>query len=249
MSMNDPLGDMLTRIRNAQMRRTRTSSDARLDAARPRPRRAASRKATSAATRTTEYGNGRTEFEIELKYYDGEPVIREIAARLEARPPRLCRRSTTMPRVAERPRHLHPVDAAGRHGGPRGPREECRRRSALPGLLTGRHIETGDEHVSRRQEARRGPVRRDGDGRRPDGQGEGPEGRTVVRRARRGRRSRSRTAPITVDAARRDQARALACGACPARMVANLVEGVTKGFEKKLEITGVGYARRCRARC
>jgi len=27
---------------------------------------------------TTEYGNGRTEFEIELKYYDGQPVIREI---------------------------------------------------------------------------------------------------------------------------------------------------------------------------
>ena len=28
---------------------------------------------------TTEYGNGRTEFEIELKYYEGEPVIREIS--------------------------------------------------------------------------------------------------------------------------------------------------------------------------
>jgi len=27
---------------------------------------------------TTEYGNGRTEFEIELKYYDGQPVIRDI---------------------------------------------------------------------------------------------------------------------------------------------------------------------------
>ena len=27
---------------------------------------------------TTDYGNGRTEFEIELKYYDGQPVIRSI---------------------------------------------------------------------------------------------------------------------------------------------------------------------------
>ena len=28
---------------------------------------------------TTEHSNGRNEFEIELKYFDGEPVIREIA--------------------------------------------------------------------------------------------------------------------------------------------------------------------------
>src|SRR6185503_29564 len=27
----------------------------------------------------TELGNGRSEFDIELKYFDGEPVIREIA--------------------------------------------------------------------------------------------------------------------------------------------------------------------------
>ena len=27
---------------------------------------------------STEYDNGRTEFEIELKYFDGQPVIREI---------------------------------------------------------------------------------------------------------------------------------------------------------------------------
>jgi small subunit ribosomal protein S8 len=28
---------------------------------------------------STEHGNGRSEFEIELKYFEGEPVIREIA--------------------------------------------------------------------------------------------------------------------------------------------------------------------------
>ena len=27
---------------------------------------------------TVDYGSGRSEFEIELKYFDGEPVIREI---------------------------------------------------------------------------------------------------------------------------------------------------------------------------
>ena len=31
-------------------------------------------------------------------------------------------------------------------------------------------------------------------------------------------------------------------------LVSNLVTGVTKGFEKKLEIPGVAIARRCRAR-
>jgi small subunit ribosomal protein S8 len=28
---------------------------------------------------TAEFGNGRTEFEIELKYFDGAPVIRDIS--------------------------------------------------------------------------------------------------------------------------------------------------------------------------
>jgi small subunit ribosomal protein S8 len=28
---------------------------------------------------STEFGNGRTEFEIELKYFDGAPVIRDIS--------------------------------------------------------------------------------------------------------------------------------------------------------------------------
>ncbi len=36
-------------------------------------------RATSGATRRTELGNGRTEFDIELKYFDGAPVIREVS--------------------------------------------------------------------------------------------------------------------------------------------------------------------------
>ena len=39
MSMNDPLGDMLTRIRNAQMRRKSKVIDAGIASARPRARR------------------------------------------------------------------------------------------------------------------------------------------------------------------------------------------------------------------
>jgi small subunit ribosomal protein S8 len=75
--MNDPLGDMLTRIRNAQQRR--------------RP------KVSSPASKLREHvldvlqaegyirgyaridrKNGQPEFEIELKYANGQPAIREI---------------------------------------------------------------------------------------------------------------------------------------------------------------------------
>ena len=77
MLMNDPLGDMLTRIRNAQMRHK-------------------SLVATPASTlrgwvldvlkdegyirgyAEVEHMGSRPEFEIELKYYDGEPVITDI---------------------------------------------------------------------------------------------------------------------------------------------------------------------------
>jgi small subunit ribosomal protein S8 len=77
MAVNDPLGDMLTRIRNAQMRRKGKVQT-------PGSRLRANVLDVLAAEgyirgyATTEYGNGRTEFEIELKYYDGKPVIREI---------------------------------------------------------------------------------------------------------------------------------------------------------------------------
>ena len=47
----------------------------------------------------TEYGNGRTEFEIELKYSDGEPVIRKIA-RVSKPGRRVYSSVSAMPRVA-----------------------------------------------------------------------------------------------------------------------------------------------------
>ncbi|MCH8168037.1 MAG: 30S ribosomal protein S8 [Proteobacteria bacterium] len=77
MVLNDPLGDMLTRIRNAQMRSKSTvntpASKLRgwvLDVL-----------AAEGYIRGYEAGDnaaGRPEFEISLKYFDGEPVIREL---------------------------------------------------------------------------------------------------------------------------------------------------------------------------
>jgi small subunit ribosomal protein S8 len=78
MSMVDPLGDMLTRIRNAQMRRKNvvTTPGSTLRA------RVLDVLKTEGYIRdysTTSFEAGRTEFSIELKYFDGSPVIREIA--------------------------------------------------------------------------------------------------------------------------------------------------------------------------
>jgi small subunit ribosomal protein S8 len=76
MSMNDPLGDLLSRIRNAQMRSKSkvTSPGSRL------------RESVLDVLKNEGYirgyavvqREGRSEIEIELKYFDGEPVIREI---------------------------------------------------------------------------------------------------------------------------------------------------------------------------
>jgi small subunit ribosomal protein S8 len=78
MSMVDPLGDMLTRIRNAQMRRKNvvTTPGSSLRA------RVLDVLKTEGYIRdysTTSFDAGRTEFNIELKYYEGSPVIREIS--------------------------------------------------------------------------------------------------------------------------------------------------------------------------
>ena len=76
MAMNDPLGDLLSRIRNAQMRNKSkvTSPNSRL------------RESVLDVLKNEGYirgyavveREGRSEIEIELKYFDGEPVIREI---------------------------------------------------------------------------------------------------------------------------------------------------------------------------
>ena len=76
MSMNDPLGDLLSRIRNAQMRNKSKvlSPNSRL------------RENVLGVLKNEGYirgyavveREGRSEIEIELKYFDGEPVIREI---------------------------------------------------------------------------------------------------------------------------------------------------------------------------
>jgi small subunit ribosomal protein S8 len=77
MSVNDPIGDMIARIRNAQMR---SKSKVSMPSSKQRERVAEVLK-TEGFIRgyaSVAHASGRNELEIELKYFDGTPVIREI---------------------------------------------------------------------------------------------------------------------------------------------------------------------------
>ena len=77
MSMSDPLGDMLTRIRNAQMRR-RSSVATPASSLRRRVLDVLADEGYIRGYSQVEYTGGKSEFEIELKYFDGDPVIQTI---------------------------------------------------------------------------------------------------------------------------------------------------------------------------
>ena len=78
MPMTDPLGDMLTRIRNAQMRK-KSSVSSPSSKLRVRVLDVLKSEGYIRGYTTVDFDNGRSEIEIELKYFDGEPVIREIS--------------------------------------------------------------------------------------------------------------------------------------------------------------------------
>src|SRR5580765_8325567 len=78
MQVNDPVGDLIARINNAQMRK------------KPKVITPGSRLRVSVLDvlknegfirgyAAVEHKDGRRELEIELKYFEGEPVIREIS--------------------------------------------------------------------------------------------------------------------------------------------------------------------------
>ena len=78
MQLNDPIGDLIARINNAQMRK------------KPKVSTPGSRLRVSVLDvlksegfirgyAKVDHADGRSELEIELKYFDGEPVIREMS--------------------------------------------------------------------------------------------------------------------------------------------------------------------------
>jgi len=75
--MNDPLGDMLTRIRNAQMR-GKSSVNSPASKLRRWVLDVLKDEGYIRGYSETKIVNGVSELEIELKYYEGQPVIQEI---------------------------------------------------------------------------------------------------------------------------------------------------------------------------
>ena len=78
MSLNDPLGDMITRIRNAQMRnKSKVSTPG--SKLRESVLEVLKTEGYIRGYAAVEHSTGRSKLEIELKYFDGAPVIREIS--------------------------------------------------------------------------------------------------------------------------------------------------------------------------
>src|SRR5690242_1050413 len=97
MSMSDPLGDMLTRIRNGQQARhavvAAPASNLRANVLEVLKREGYIRGFTREDVRP-----GVAELKIELKYVDGEPVIREIS-RISTPGRRIYSKIGDLPRV------------------------------------------------------------------------------------------------------------------------------------------------------
>ena len=75
--MNDPIGDMIARIRNAQMR---SKPKVSIPGSKMRERVLEVLKSEGyiRGFASVSHESGRNELEVELKYFDGTPVIREI---------------------------------------------------------------------------------------------------------------------------------------------------------------------------
>ena len=98
MTMSDPLGDMLTRIRNAQMRR-KTKVETPASGLRENVLAVLEAEGYIRGYSSVENANGMKEFVIELKYFDGAPVIREIT-RISKPGRRVYSSVKNLPRVA-----------------------------------------------------------------------------------------------------------------------------------------------------
>ena len=78
MAVNDPIGDMLTRIRNAQLRR-RPKVVTPASNMRARVLDVLAEEGYIRGYTRVEQKGSLPEFEIELKYFNGQPAIKEIS--------------------------------------------------------------------------------------------------------------------------------------------------------------------------
>lgn len=78
MSMTDPLADMLTRIRNGQQAH-KTAVVSPFSSLRMNVLNVLEKEGFIRGYTRNEYSGGKAELEIQLKYYEGDPVISKIA--------------------------------------------------------------------------------------------------------------------------------------------------------------------------
>jgi len=97
MPINDPIGDMIARIRNAQMR-TKSKVSVPGSTQRERVLEVLKTEGYIRGYASVAHASGRNELEIELKYFDGTPVIREIE-RVSKPGRRVYASVKTLPRV------------------------------------------------------------------------------------------------------------------------------------------------------
>lgn len=97
MSMSDPLGDMLTRIRNGQAAH-KPVVESPASKIRANVLEVLQREGYIRGYQREDKGSGMAELRIELKYVDGEPVIREIT-RISKPGRRVYSRIADLPRV------------------------------------------------------------------------------------------------------------------------------------------------------
>ena len=95
--MNDPIGDLITRIRNAQARnKPKVSTPG--SSLRVRVLDVLKNEGYIRGYASVEHSDGRSELEIELKYFDGAPVIRAIE-RVSKPGRRVYASVTNLPRI------------------------------------------------------------------------------------------------------------------------------------------------------
>jgi small subunit ribosomal protein S8 len=173
MSTHDPISDLITRIRNAQMRsKSKVSSPG--SKMRQNVLEVLKSEGYIRGYATVEHSSGRNELEIELKYFDGQPVIREIE-RVSKPGRRVYASVKNLPRI----NNGLGISVLST---PKGIMADHDARDANVGgeilftVFCGRIF-----HVTHWQEACDDPVGCDGKRRRPDRQDEGAEGPASVR--------------------------------------------------------------------
>lgn len=97
MVMTDPLGDMLTRIRNGQ-RAGKSVISAPASRYRATVLDVLQREGFIRGYNKVDHGNGKADFDIELKYFEGQPVIKRIQ-RVSKPGRRIYSSVTAMPQV------------------------------------------------------------------------------------------------------------------------------------------------------